>query len=113
MMRKKEQQQHANYYEAIIQLRPLDPRLLEFVKDECDSYGSMIAKIIEYKFGFDIYMDSRKLAVQIGKMLKKKFKGKVIVSKTLHTRHRVTSKLVYRITVLFKKEIEKNIKGQS
>lgn len=105
-------QQHANYYEAIIQLRPLDPRFLEFVRDECDRQGSLIAKVVEFKFGFDVYMDSRKLAVQIGKLLKKKFKGKVTVSKTLHTRHRVTSKLVYRITVLFKKEIEKNIKGE-
>lgn len=64
--------------------------------------NTRISKEITKDFGCDIYLSSRKSAVQISKKLKKNFNGDLKVSKTLHSRDRLTSKLIYRVTILFR-----------
>ena len=93
---------HNNYFEAILQLRPKKEILLEFVKAEAFKSNTNIAKEITEKFGYDLYLSSRKSTIQIAKKLKKKFGGEIKVSKTLYSRDRTTSKLIYRLTILFK-----------
>ena len=62
-----------------------------------------ISKVVELKTGVDIYLDNQKFARGVlGPQLKKKFKGKLVMSKTLYGQHRMTSRLIYRATVLFR-----------
>jgi NMD protein affecting ribosome stability and mRNA decay len=93
---------HKDYFEAILQIRPRDDKVLEYVKREASKVNTGISKIIDKKFGYDVYLTSRKTVVQIGKSLKKKFGGETKFSKTLHSTDRLTSKLRYRVTVLFR-----------
>ncbi|MEK6973949.1 MAG: NMD3-related protein [Nanoarchaeota archaeon] len=93
---------HANYFEAILQIRPKKQSILEFVRNDCLRNGIMISKEISKDFGYDLYLSSRKYTVQVSKKLKKSFGGTLTFSKTLHTRNRMSSKLVYRITVLYR-----------
>lgn len=90
------------YYEAIIQLRPAKQKLLEFVLNEIQNSKCTISKIDELKTGIDIRVTSRQVAMTIGKRLKKRFDGKLTLSRELHGQHKQTSKLVYRVTVLFR-----------
>ncbi len=93
---------HPDYYEAIIQVRPRKESVLDFIRTEALRSKAQISKEIAKDFGFDVYLSSRKIALQIGKKLKKQFNGTLKVSKTLHSRDRQSSKLLYRLTVLFK-----------
>lgn len=93
---------HENYFEAILQIRPKKQSILEFVRNDCLRNGITISKEISKDFGYDLYLSSRKYAVQISKKLKKSFGGDLVFSKTLHTKNRMTSKLVYRITILYR-----------
>tara|TARA_Y100000310_G_C20465682_1_gene707540 strand:+ start:313 stop:669 length:357 start_codon:yes stop_codon:yes gene_type:complete len=95
---------HENYYEAKIQLRPFNEELIRFVIDTIDKNNKVrISKVIQLKTGIDIYLSSRKFATIIGKRLKNHYKnGKLLVTKTLFSRDRQTSKNIYRVTVLFR-----------
>ncbi len=95
---------HALYWEAKIQLRPFNEEVIRFVIDAIDNNDQVrIARIDQIKTGIDIYLSSRKFAAIIGKRLKSKFKeGRLLVTKTLFSRSRQTSKDIYRVTVLFR-----------
>ncbi len=95
---------HENYYEAKIQIRPKDEQAIRFVIDLIDNNDRVrISKVVELKAGVDFYVSSRKFAAVIGKKLKARFKeGKVLVTKTLFSRNKQTSKNIYRVTVLFR-----------
>ena len=97
---------HENYYEAKIQLRPFNEELIRFVINAIDKNDKIrISKVTQLKTGVDIYVSSRKVAAIIGKKLKKHFRGgKLLVTKTLFSRDRQTSKNIYRVTVLFRLE---------
>ncbi|MBU2634370.1 MAG: hypothetical protein KJ674_03925 [Nanoarchaeota archaeon] len=91
------------YFEAILQLRPNKREILNFVKQQIDQReGVFIVKEVEQKTGIDLYLTSNKFALALGKLLKKKFKGIIKISRTLHTRHKQTGKLLYRVTVCFR-----------
>ena len=92
----------SGYYEAILQIRPKNQELIKFVNKYIDKNNVGVAKEIESKHGVDFYLDSRKSTTKLGRILKKTFKGDLKVSKTLYSRDRMTSKLIYRITVLFR-----------
>ncbi|MFH1972406.1 MAG: NMD3-related protein [archaeon] len=96
------------YFEAKIQLRPFNQEVFDYVMDQIDKRkGVFVSKIEELKTGVDIYMSSQQFARRLGKMLKDKFKGDLKITRTLHTQDKMTSKLVYRGTILFRlKEIE-------
>ncbi len=95
---------HEQYYEAKIQIRPFDEQAIRFVIDQIDNNDRVrISKTTQLKTGVDIYVSSRRFATSIGKKLKTKFKGgKLLVTKTLFSRNRQTSKNIYRVTVLFR-----------
>ena len=90
------------YYEAILQLRPLDEKLIDFTLQQIEKSDCEIVKEEQLKTGINLYLSSKKFAVILAKRLKKKFDGTVKVTKTLHTRDRQTSKNVYRITICFR-----------
>ncbi len=97
------------YYEAKLQLRPLNKEVLKFVYGQIENRNDcLISKEEKLKTGIDLYLTSQKFAQILGKMLKKKFDGKTIVSRSLYGVNRMTSKKVYRVTVLFRLE-EKSI----
>jgi len=97
---------HDQYYEAKIQLRPYNEKILKYVLNEIDNNKKVrISKTQKLKTGVDIYVSSRKFATSLAKKMKKKFKPKnVLVTKTLFSRNRQTSKDIYRVTVLFRLE---------
>ena len=92
-----------DYYEAIIQLRPKSKAVLDFIRKLVkDRDGVLIAKEVFIKTGVDIYITSQKYARSIGKKLKDNFNGDLKITKTLHTKDRLTSRTIYRGTVLFR-----------
>ena len=92
-----------NYYEAIIQLRPFDDDVFLFIEGEVNKRESVfIQRIEKVRGGIDIYLSSQSFARRIGALLKKKFKGEMKITRKLPTQDRLTSKKLYRATVLFK-----------
>ncbi|MBI4447972.1 hypothetical protein HY643_03250 [Candidatus Woesearchaeota archaeon] len=91
------------YFEAIIQLRPFDEEVFRFIEKQIMAKGKVtIAKIVEQKTGIDIYISSRKFAKALGKKFKQTFKGEVKMSPKLFSRDKLTSKDLYRLTVLLR-----------
>src|SRR3989344_5989149 len=95
---------HDNYFEAILQLRPATDEVVNFVKNEIENQDYVfISKIVELKTGIDIYLSSNNFAKGLGKKLKHRFKTGILkYSSTLHTRSKLTSKDLYRLTVSFR-----------
>ena len=91
------------YYEAILQLRPNNPLLVLFVKDQLARRKNVfISKEISTKYGTDLYLTDKKFARDIARKLKQNFNGTIKTSAALYSRDRLTSKLVYRLTVCFR-----------
>lgn len=92
------------YYEAKLQIRPKNDEVLKFVLKQVENNKKniFISKIVELKTGHDIYLSCRKFAISLGKQMKKKFHYKVKLSRTLFSRSHLTSKAIYRVTVLIK-----------
>lgn len=93
------------YYEAILQVRPRKHQIEEFIVRRIDERNdSQITKVVELKTGIDFYISNQKYARALGTLLKRKFDGKLTISRKLFGRNRQSSKLVYRATVLFRAE---------
>ena len=99
-------QLHSDYYEAIIQLRPADLELVSFVERRIKEKDIFVAKKINLKTGVDYYVSSNRFARQLGKKLKKSFKGVLKESRKLYGLDKTTSKTLYRVTVCFRLEPE-------
>lgn len=94
---------HNQYYEGILQLRNPNKEVLAFVRRQISKKPNVfIAKEVKQKNGIDLYLSSQHFMQSLGKKLKKSFVGELKISKKLYTRHHLTSKLVYRVNVLFK-----------
>jgi len=97
----------SNYYEAVIQIRNTNEEVTNCIfnaikRHQKKEKGMFITKEVYYKDGFDLYLSSQKFAHNLGKILKKSFKGKLVESRRLHSRDRHKSKDIYRRTVLFR-----------
>jgi len=93
------------YYEAKLQLRPKNKEVLSFVYSQIENRNDcLISKEERLKTGFDLYLTSQKFAQILGRRLKKRFGGIMILSRSLYGVNRMTSKKVYRVTVLFRLE---------
>ncbi len=90
------------YYEGILQLRPFNKDVLDYVKKQIEKSDCLISKEVDLKDGTDLYLTSQRFAISLARKLKRVFKGEVKISRSIHTRSRVTSKDVYRVTVLFR-----------
>jgi NMD protein affecting ribosome stability and mRNA decay len=95
---------HANYFEAIIQLRPAQEDMLKYVhKQILKRKDVTISRQDVLKTGMDIYISSRKFAMALGKKLKKAFpNGTLTLSRTLHSQDPQSGKKRYRVTVLYR-----------
>src|SRR3989344_2668688 len=94
--------QKDQYFEGILQLRPLNKEILDYVKKQIDKSNCLISKEFNLKYGTDLYLTSQRFTVSLGRKLKRVFKGEVKISRSLFTTSRFTSKKVYRVTVLFR-----------
>lgn len=100
---------HKDYYEAILQLRPYNVKLIQFVLNKVKERKNVfITKEIQLKTGIDLYLTDQRFARALGKRLKKSFKGKLILSRKLHSRNKMTSKNIYRVTVCFRLDDRSN-----
>ena len=98
-----EKSRHSEYFQGILQLRMVDQNVYDWVYDTIERDGK--AKIAKEKIvpnGYDLYLDNNHYLVALGKKIKEKFAGEIVVSKRLHTRDRMTYKVLYRVTVLFR-----------
>ena len=94
-----------NYYEGTLQLRNPNEEVINFIKNQFKNNEKVwVAKYETLKTGIDIYISSNRFLLALGKKLKKSFKGELKTSRKLHTKHKMTSKEVYRVTVLFRLE---------
>jgi NMD protein affecting ribosome stability and mRNA decay len=105
------------YFEGVLQIRNAPQEVYDFIADEIGKKGDVwIAKTRKQKNGDDLYVSSNKFLAEIAKKLDERFPGQMTKSKTLHTQDSLTSKDVFRGTVLFrycgvKKGDILNIKG--
>jgi len=91
------------YYEAILQLRPFDANVLDYVLNQIKKRKNVfISKKIELKNGIDLYLSDKRFALALGRKLKKVFKGDLKLSRKLYGYDKQTSKKLYRVTVCFR-----------
>ena len=94
---------HADYYEAIIHVRPKNVEVHNFIRENVARRNDCrISKEDVLKTGIDFYLTSQRYAVALGKKLREKFKGKTLITRQLYSVNRNTSRKVYRVTVLFR-----------
>lgn len=93
------------YFESTIQLRPKDEELLDFVINIVDKNPAVFISLMEEKKeGFDLLFSSNKVAMAIGKKLKKSFKGELKTSRHIFGRDKLRSKDLWRVTVCFRRD---------
>jgi NMD protein affecting ribosome stability and mRNA decay len=95
---------HVNYFEAILQLREPDDETIGFVNNwiKANSEDVTLAKRKKVKNGFDYYLSSNRFTIELGRYLYRTFGGELKITKKQFSQHRQTSKLLYRMTVLFR-----------
>lgn len=91
---------HAEYYEAILQLRNISPEVVDFTEEEISNLGLSVSKVVELKTGSDYYLSDNNLTKMLGKRLQEKFGGELLITAKLHTKKK--DKNLYRLTVLFR-----------
>ena len=91
------------YFEGILQLRNPSQEAINFVINQFKNNSKeWIAKEEKLKTGIDYYISSNHFLLALGKRLKKSFKGELKISRRLHSKDRMTSRQLYRVTVLFR-----------
>jgi len=92
-------------YQAILQLRPCDEEVVEYVMNELKSRGNVfITKVVELKkdMGIDLYLTSQNFANSLSNTLKRRFNGEIKITRTLYSVSKENTKKIYRLTVLFR-----------
>ncbi len=93
----------ASYFEGVLQLRNVSDEVADWAHDEIIRAGrARIAKAKEVKGGIDVYLSSQHYMQALGKKLQQRFGGILKITSRIHTRSRITSRDVYRMTVLFR-----------
>lgn len=97
---------HPDYYEAILQLRNPHQEAINCIRNAVAGRTDVfIAKEVRQKNGgIDFYISSQRFTRSLGKKLKKSFKGELVESKKLFGVNRLTSRTLYRGTILFRIE---------
>jgi NMD protein affecting ribosome stability and mRNA decay len=86
-------------YQGVLQLREPNDEIIGFARNHSEG---TILKEEHMKEGIDMYFSSHTVLLTLAKTLKKKFTGQMKITKKLFTVDRITSKEVYRITVMFR-----------
>ena len=93
----------SRYFEGVLQLRPGRQDVLTFVRETTVQEGKAeIVKEAKVKGGIDLYFSSQRYLRALGQRLPGRFSGKLEMSRRLFSASGVTSKLIYRVTVLFR-----------
>lgn len=106
---------HGAYFEGIMQLRNASPELVQWVHlRTAQDKKSLITKELKVRGdaenvqgGVDLYFSDQHYLQALGKQMREKFLGEYKLSYTLHTRSHLTSKDLYRITILFRQSFRK------
>ena len=94
---------HRDYFQGVLQLRNPTQEVVDFVKKTVAESGrARISKIKRVENGVDMYITCQHYLQSVGKQLKQRFAGELVLSRRLHTLDKVRSQRVYRITVLFR-----------
>lgn len=97
------QQRPKDYFEGILQIRNGSEEMLMWVHDRIKKEGkAAVAKEKRVRNGVDLYITDQHYLQNLGRKLRERFQGILKTSKRLHTTDKMTSKLLYRVTVLFK-----------
>ncbi|HLC32956.1 MAG TPA: NMD3-related protein [Candidatus Nanoarchaeia archaeon] len=92
----------STYFEGILQLRSNTPQLLAWVHKRIKQDGkARVAKEKKITGGVDLYLSDQHYLQSLGRKINHEFVGLIKVSRRLHTVNKMTSKLLYRVTVLF------------
>ncbi len=94
----------ASSYEAILQLRGNNDKV-EDMQNYVESHlreNVRITRIKAVKTGVDIYLNSRRFANSVARALNKAFGGIIRINKKLYSVNHLTSKKVYRTSILFR-----------
>lgn len=91
-----------SYYEAILQLRPYDKKVLDFVKSEIEKSNCLISKEEKKKYGVDLRLTSKYFAMRLSRKLKNRFPGMIKLSRKVYGINKKTSKRLFRLTVCFR-----------
>lgn len=93
----------SNYFEGILQLRNCTDEVIDWTRDEIVREGkARIAKVKEVPGGIDLYLSSQRYLQTLGRKLQKRFGGIFRIARKTHTRDSITSRNVYRVTVMFR-----------
>ncbi|HLD16006.1 MAG TPA: NMD3-related protein [Candidatus Nanoarchaeia archaeon] len=99
---------HPGYYEAIIQVRPKNVEVHNFIREQVASREDcMISKEDILKKGIDFYLTGQRYALALSKKIREKFKAKTLISRQLYSINRNTSRKLYRVTILIRLPEEK------
>src|SRR3989344_5560530 len=91
------------YWQGVLQLRNPSQEIIDFVADAIEKNGKIwIAKTIRQPDGIDLQLSSNAFLKEIGRKLKQRFPGELVLSKKMHTQDKFTSKSLYRGCVLFR-----------
>lgn len=92
---------NSSYFEATIQIRPKNEKLLNFIRQDLKQRGKIfISSSEENKYGYDLNITSKKYINSLLQKVKKKFQVDSKITKTLFGRKK--GKDVYRITLLLR-----------
>ena len=92
-----------DYFEGILQIRNGNQNLLHWVYDKIRAdKKATVTKAKKVANGVDLYITDQHYLQNLGKKIKEHQPGILKVSTRLHTVDKMTSRHLYRITVLFK-----------
>ncbi len=92
-----------DYFEGTLQIRDAGPEILEWVHHRiAKDRKARIAKEKKVTNGVDLYLSDQHYLQALGRKLQEHHPGHLTVSERQHTTHKMTSKLLYRVTVLYK-----------
>ncbi|HLD00996.1 MAG TPA: NMD3-related protein [Candidatus Nanoarchaeia archaeon] len=91
---------HGEYYEAILQLREVEEKVVTFTDQEIRRIKLPVTKVMPVRNGWDYYLADNELTRSLGKTLQQKFGGKLAVTASLFGKK--DGKDIYRVTVLFR-----------
>ena len=94
------------YYEAILQIRPFDQKLYDFIYDYVSRQDRVrVSKEKVLKKGVDLFFTDHHFTLSLTRQIKKKFPGTFKLSRELYGFSKSKNKVVYRYTYLFKLKV--------